>query len=154
MSKIWIAHRGNISGPNPSRENQPSYINEALDLGYDVEIDCWLLNNIYYLGHDKPEYIVPREYLFNTHFWIHCKNLAVLDELTLEPDINCFAHDKDEYVLTSKLFIWVYPHNIKLTSNCIAVMPERVKNWDLSKAYGICTDYILSYQRWEEEGKI
>lgn len=154
MSKIWIAHRGNISGPNPSRENQPLYINEALDFGCDVEIDVWLLNNIYYLGHDKPEYVVSREYLLNSHFWIHCKNLAALDELALEPDVNCFAHDKDEYILTSKSFIWVYPHKIKLTSNCIAVMPERVKDWDLANCYGICTDYILSYQRREEEGKL
>ena len=36
-----IAHRGNIDGPNPERENSPEYIEEALKAGYDVEVDVW-----------------------------------------------------------------------------------------------------------------
>ena len=35
---ILISHRGNISGPNPERENHPEYIFEALQAGYDVDI--------------------------------------------------------------------------------------------------------------------
>ena len=31
-----IAHRGNISGPNPKRENTPEYIEEAIEKGFDV----------------------------------------------------------------------------------------------------------------------
>ncbi len=154
MSKIFIAHRGNLSGPNPLKENQPSYIQEALDLGYHVEIDAWLIKNTFYLGHDKPEYIINDQFLSKLNLWIHCKNLAALDELILEPGINCFSHDEDDYVLTSLCYIWVYPRKIKLTNNCIAVMPERVRDWDLKNCAGICTDYVLSYQRWEEEGKI
>ena len=34
-----IAHMGNISGSNPSRENTVKYIKEALKAGYDVECD-------------------------------------------------------------------------------------------------------------------
>ena len=34
-----IAHRGNINGRNKKRENEIEYILEALNLGYDVEID-------------------------------------------------------------------------------------------------------------------
>ena len=34
-----ISHRGNIRGPNPEKENRPSYIDCALGNGYDVEID-------------------------------------------------------------------------------------------------------------------
>ena len=36
---ILISHRGNINGPNPEMENNPEYIQKALDLGYDVEVD-------------------------------------------------------------------------------------------------------------------
>ena len=36
---ILIAHRGNVSGPNPEMENNPLYIDRALEKGYDVEID-------------------------------------------------------------------------------------------------------------------
>jgi len=150
MSKLLlISHRGNISGSNPLRENQPEYISETLLQGYNVEIDVWLLNDIFYLGHDKPEYIINYEYLINNgdRLWLHCKNLAALDELALEPSVNCFAHNEDDYVLTSKNYVWVYPRNIKLTANCIACMPERVKGWDISKAAGICSDFLLSYEK-------
>ena len=36
---IYIAHRGNIRGPNPERENSPDYIDEAIQSGYYVEVD-------------------------------------------------------------------------------------------------------------------
>lgn len=152
MSKLFISHRGNLSGPNPSRENQPSYIQETLDLGYNVEVDVWMIQDTFYLGHDKPEYIVDQSFFNNSNIWIHCKNLAALDELILEPDINCFANDKDDYVLTSKCYIWIQ-RKIKLTNNCIAVLPERIKDWDLKNCAGICSDHILSYERFFEEGK-
>ena len=53
---ILISHRGNLSGPNPNRENSKEYILEALDKGYSVEIDVWLVKDKIYLGHDNPEY--------------------------------------------------------------------------------------------------
>ena len=49
-----IAHRGNINGINPQRENTIDYIEEAIELGYDVEIDLNLHKGGFYLGHDKP----------------------------------------------------------------------------------------------------
>jgi len=47
-----ISHRGNINGKNLERENSFPYIQEALQLGYEVEIDIWVINNEVYLGHD------------------------------------------------------------------------------------------------------
>ena len=52
---ILISHRGNIMGPNPEQENHPDYIREALNIGYDVEIDVWYTDK-FMLGHDKPQY--------------------------------------------------------------------------------------------------
>ena len=34
-----ISHRGNIKGPQPDKENRPSYIDCAIGNGYQVEID-------------------------------------------------------------------------------------------------------------------
>ena len=53
---IIIAHRGNVDGPNPERENSPDYIDEALSMGYDVEIDLRSKDKQLFLGHDKPQY--------------------------------------------------------------------------------------------------
>ena len=51
-----IAHRGNLHGPNPDKENSTDYINEAIESGYNVEIDVWFINNKWYLGHDNHIY--------------------------------------------------------------------------------------------------
>ena len=52
----FISHRGNLNGPNKNLENKPNYIKEALDKGFDVEIDVWLSKEKFYLGHDEPLY--------------------------------------------------------------------------------------------------
>ena len=53
--------------------------------------------------------------------------------------MNCFFHNTDDGVLTSHGYIWTYPGK-ELTKNSIAVLPERVEDWDLSNCAGICTD--------------
>ena len=55
---LKIAHRGNLYGPDPERENTIEVISEALALGYDVEIDIWLVDGKLYLGHDEPTYLI------------------------------------------------------------------------------------------------
>ena len=35
----FISHRGNISGIDKNNENKPEYIEKALSLGFDVEVD-------------------------------------------------------------------------------------------------------------------
>ena len=53
---ILISHRGNINKIDRKKENSQSYIQEAINLGYEVEIDIWLHNKCLYLGHDNPAY--------------------------------------------------------------------------------------------------
>ena len=54
---ILIAHRGNTEGPRPEKENHPRYIDRAIDLGYDVEVDiCGSFDTGLHLGHDEPQF--------------------------------------------------------------------------------------------------
>jgi hypothetical protein len=46
---IYISHRGNIDGKKPHLENSPSYIDEAIELGYDVEVDLWFVDDKFML---------------------------------------------------------------------------------------------------------
>ena len=55
---ILISHRGNIDGPNSKLENNPTYIDRALDKGFNVEIDLWVYEKEFFLGHDEPTYLV------------------------------------------------------------------------------------------------
>lgn len=146
---IKIAHRGNIDGPNPSKENHPDYLQAALDLGYHAEVDVWLIDSKFILGHDGPQYEVPFHFLYNKYFWLHAKNISAISDLSrgtpLDNVINCFFHDTDDCVLTSQGWIWTYPGKTIIGPRAVAVMPERVPNWDISKAGAICSDYLNKY---------
>jgi hypothetical protein len=141
-----IAHRGNINGPNPKKENHPDYINKAIESGYDVEIDVWLINNKWYLGHNSPEYEIKYNFLFDSRFWLHAKNGEAFDKLLNDKNynFNVFWHTTEDWVLTSKKYIWTYPNKI-LYLNSICVLPELGYNGDLNKCEGICTDFIYKY---------
>ena len=76
---ILISHRGNLNGKNKERENEPLYIIEATEKGYDVEIDVWWKEDRFYLGHDEPYYKVNINFLQNRKFWCHAKNIEALD---------------------------------------------------------------------------
>jgi|SRR6185436_3519743 len=144
---IFIAHRGNTAGPS-TQENNPSYILTALAMGFNVEIDVWFVDGKFVLGHDSPQYEIQKSFLVNPYFWHHAKNIDALFQLNrLHPNylINCFFHDSDECVITSGGWLWTYPGK-QLTTDSIAVMPERIKEqYNLSQAYGICSDYVIEY---------
>lgn len=148
---VLIAHRGNINGPNPEKENDPLYLEEALKLGYFVETDIWLEDDEYYLGHDKPQYLISLEWLdqYRNKIFLHCKNVGALQALMW--DFHCFSHDRDEAVLTSQKLIWLYPGVEKkllkeTLSECIIVMPEWNKDNDIEQflpfCFGVCSDYV------------
>jgi len=145
-----ISHRGNINGSNPEMENNPEYIQEALDLGYDVEIDVWWVEDTgfcesgFYLGHDEPQYKVNEKYLEEVGLWCHAKNIDALNQMIENGKIHCFFHQEDDVTLTSEDYLWTYPGK-QLTSNSICVMPSdhRIMTLDIA---GICSDNIASFE--------
>jgi len=140
---FFIAHRGNINGPNAELENRPAYLLEALDKGFDVETDVWKYDDKFYLGHDSPDYEINIEFLKNKKIWCHAKNIGALLSL-LELDVKCFWHQDDDYTLTSDGYVWAYPGR-PLEGKSICVMPEGVmdiNNIDQLECCGICSDVV------------
>jgi hypothetical protein len=145
-----IAHRGNISGPNSDEENNPSYIDTALKMSYDVEIDLRYEDQKFYLGHDQAQYKVSEIWLIErkNNLWIHCKDLNSLSALSeTEIDFNYFWHQNDDFTLTSKNYIWTYPGK-QFSLNSIIVVPESntplenlidILDYD---CFGVCSDYL------------
>jgi hypothetical protein len=119
---IKIAHRGNYKGRNASLENSPAYIYEALNNGYDAEIDVWLLDREWYLGHDFPKYHIQLEWLQDRRLWVHAKNLEGYVSLYNNPKVHVFWHNKDDFVFTSKGIKWA--NTGVITHDGIMVMPE------------------------------
>jgi hypothetical protein len=144
---ILISHRGNLGGRIPERENHPDYIDEAITLGYDVEIDLWFVEGKFMLGHDEPQYEVYTEWLYqrSDKVWIHCKNIKAFEFFNFfhhKQDIHYFWHEEDTVTLTSKGYIWAYPGKQPI-KNSIAVMPE-IHNEEITHCKGVCSDYIKS----------
>lgn len=140
---FFIAHRGNINGPKPERENTVSYIMEALMKGYHVEIDVWLVHGKLYLGHDKPEHPTDLKFLkVSSSLICHAKNPEALEYLLMH-NIHCFSHNIDDVVLTSKGWMWTYPGKT-LTNKSVAVMPEMAgqKPDNLRGCLAVCSDYV------------
>ncbi len=147
--KIYISHRGNLDGPNINLENTPRQIITAILLGYDCEVDIWVINESIYLGHDYPKIPISIYFLkeYKEKLWIHCKNEDALFYCKENcQGMNYFFHDKDVYTITSKGYIWGNI-NSKISKNSICVMPEKYDcNLILTshelKSEGICSDYI------------
>ena len=165
MTRI-IAHRGNLNGWNGARENTFDYIKEALDAGFDVEVDVLELKDMFTLvtGHDFKSDEFPLTDLIDIDIdrvWFHCKNLEVFLEMRKRTmAINYFFHDTDEATLTRYGDIWLYPkEKIIVADKTVNVLPER--HWGsvlttfnplfakepIEKAYAFCTDFPIALQK-------
>lgn len=140
----YIAHRGLFNGPDVNLENRPEQIELALEAGYDCEVDLWIVDSDFYLGHDYPDYPINKKWVERLGLWIHAKNLDALRWLTTT-DLEYFWHQNDDFTLTSNNYIWTYPGKA-LTQRSVMVMPEHVdKSLDTArnaKCYAVCSDYV------------
>jgi len=149
-----IAHRGNIDGRQPERENSPDYIDRAIYLGYDVEVDVWSKEDQFglWLGHDYPIHAIDFGFLETRiqYLWVHCKcprSLYLLREYL--PSVRYFFHQTDDYTITSWQDIWCYPGKDAYGSHAIVLMPEQwmeldqvPKYCERTKAAGVCSDFV------------
>jgi|2_EtaG_2_1085320.scaffolds.fasta_scaffold136400_2 hypothetical protein len=140
---ILISHRGNINGEKLLLENTPTYIDNALKRGYEVEIDVWYIDG-FYLGHDGPQYKIELDWLLERQdkLWIHCKNFNALTQL-IKTNLKLFYHEKEDYTIISNKCIWA--HNLNnIDDKCIIPLlsKEDVINWKPKKVLGVCSDYI------------
>ena len=148
MEMILISHRGNIDGRRVPFENEPAYIDKAINAGYDVEVDVWYVDGVLWLGHDGPQHKTTLRWFENrsTSLWIHCKNMDALSYFnTIDDDdiFNYFSHDVDMGVLTSDGYIW----STNLYDNGILVLPEVFNKEPIKTTIGICSDVIRNYKK-------
>jgi glycerophosphoryl diester phosphodiesterase len=139
-----IAHRANLEGPSPD-ENSPSLIDKSLSMGFDVEVDVWVKDNMLFLGHDQPEYQIDFNFLTQRkdNLWVHCKNVEALEKLLQVQGINVFWHQHDDYTLTRSNHIWTYPGR-DITKSSVSVMPNDTQKEILLDPFAICTDYPIN----------
>ena len=137
-----ISHRGNLDGRKPECENNPTYIQQALDQGFDVEVDVWYVDGQFFLGHDAPTYLVDPWWFAGKPLWCHAKNIEALEEMIVSQGITCFWHETDRTTITSDGILWMYPGNYSRLGVTVCLgKPEG----EIPNVWGICTDYPISY---------
>jgi hypothetical protein len=142
-----IAHRGNVNGADPNKENRISYLEDAISKGYQVELDVRMSRNQIYTGHDKPLDLITNDWLkkFKNKLWIHCKDIKSLNYFASLNQYNYFWHENDAFTITSQGFILSHVDNKikKLSGQFIKINFENKKiNGNF---IGIMSDYLLKY---------
>ena len=149
LNMILISHRGNVSGSNPNYENSPSYINHALNKGFECEIDVWMIDSFIYLGHDEPKYKTSTDFISNNKLWCHAKNKEAL-RFMLDHNIHCFWHEKDRFTITSKGIAWCHENSklkggIFMTNNIEDkhTFVNYVNKNKKQQPLGFCSNFLL-----------
>jgi len=144
-----ISHRGNTDGAQPELENSWDYIWNALNDGFDVEVDVWYVDKSIWLGHDKPQYHIGHPdfmlLLYNHRVWWHAKDYKTLNYmLSHGRQIKVFAHESDRYGLVNGGYIWTADTSIRLEpdNRTVWILPNNSLTMDDLDPllYGICTD--------------
>ena len=155
---IIISHRGNLAGPDKSRENKLFAIRECLDLGYDVEMDVWLRDEKYYLGHDGPDgEEVPFTLLAHKGVWVHAKTPETFAKLSsfgargIWNMINAFYHTTEGVVLTTRGYLWCHSNTPIPGKSSVIVHPVRPEHLE---AYAICTDTPQAFSLQVEKNEL
>lgn len=147
-----ISHRGNLNGPNPARENTISYIDEAIQAGFNVEVDLRVDNGSLHLGHDFAQHKVTYYDIAirKRELWVHCKDI---ESFFYSPTFKCFCHTSDPFTLVTPGSYpnyqgWVWVHDLSLELTNLSIIPliskEDIDDFDLDRTktiFGICTDY-------------
>lgn len=142
MTKI-ISHRGNLDGKKPDCENNPTYIDQAIAEGFNVEIDVWFVDEKFFLGHDTPTYQIEENWILvrSASLWCHAKNIEAMEKLLSMEDIICFWHENDHMTLTNIGIPWLYPNNYIKSGITVELGVKK----NIPDVFGVCTDYPKSW---------
>jgi hypothetical protein len=142
-----ISHRGNINGVNTERENEQTYLQEAIEAGYDVELDIRRLNHTLWFGHDGPTHMASMAWLLNykNNLWIHTKNFDAMDFL-IEHNFRVFYHQiEDHVVIGNTRIIWSRAISEASTRSMIPLLSmDDINQVDIKSlnVYAICSDFV------------
>ena len=136
----FIAHRGNLTGPEPSFENQIEYLLHAYDTCGAVEVDIQSHNGQLYFGHDDPQESVVTDLIMQDNWFCHAKDLESLGKL-LELGAHTFWHQQDTVTLTSRGYIWCYPDVYPIDKRAIWLdFEDKFTDLELVGGWGLCSD--------------
>jgi len=139
---LYISNKGNISGRDPKKENTVEYLLQAVQDGYCIKTDLWVIKGRLVTGNDFPANGIILDRFEKDKLLIQARNLPALLFL-LENGYHCFWRESDDIVLTNKNFVLSF--NNSLIPKCIVMNPEKNIISDWSNYLGLCSDFISGY---------
>ena len=146
---IFISHRGNLDGVKEQRENSLAYIDEAIELGFDVEVDIRYKDGGLWLGHDEPQYRVKLGWLEDrkNNLWLHIKDYGSLLEMKKSDHLGLryFCHQSDEFTLVNNGYLWCHNIHEEMTDDCIIPLlsSQDVVDYEQTSFGAVCSDYVF-----------
>lgn len=139
-----IAHRALTAGADHEKENNIQTIRSRCEQGLPSEIDIWVQNGEFWIGHDAPREPVTLEFLTSEFLWIHAKHgeafyklQALSNEMGL--GLRIFYHTQEHYALTTTGDTIILPGIADVPGFCY-MMPE-MDTVVPTVAAKICSDF-------------
>lgn len=147
--KTIYSHRGNLTGPDPSRENNPAAIDDAIQLGYGVEIDVRCKDGQLYLGHDTADASIDVSWLLarKHSLLVHVKDVQVIPIIERHGlgNLHLLVHQGDAFTLTSHLCVWMHDLSLPIPRASVLPLMDRSQitsmDKDVLQSCLICTDW-------------
>lgn len=169
MTPKIIAHRGNIDGPHPELENAPGYLEDAVNHGFDIEVDVRILSDGYnapvpsnpdwldydlFLGHDRPIWRMQQPGIarfiekYGGVCWFHAKDPFTFRQFRLHPlRPRVFFHDRDLITAVSNSdYLWGLPEAGGI-HDLIVMNADAVRFPENGLVAGLCTDWAYLASR-------
>lgn len=150
---LFVSHRGNLEGRDPTKENYPGYLLDALEKGFHVEVDVWVVSKKVFFGHDHPQYEVDLNKFPSKSVFFHCKNLEAVDYFLKEGQnanfTRFFFYQEGEgvsLIYASDIF-WCYK---RFVENGIIMLDNEIfptKNLTTKRIAGVCSDNIKAWKK-------
>ena len=152
-----ISHRGNTNGCFGRHENKPTYIDIAIERGFDVEVDIWFRDDKLWLGHDTPDYELNLSWLKarKDNLWIHVKNFEALHFFVDLDWARVFYHQFEKHTIINNCgIIWSHDLTEASTKSIIPLLSlDEVNKWKehevngfTKDVYGVCSDYVDKFK--------
>lgn len=141
----FISYRGNIDGPRRAFENNPQYVDIALQYGYYVFIDVWYEEDRFWLGSDVKQYPIFEGFLEQEKYICNPRSWEAFDKLFNNKHIHTLWHDIDYYTITNKGWMWAHEHAENYSKNTVITHFNDMD--DVPDVFGVCSNYIRNIRQ-------
>jgi hypothetical protein len=149
---IYISEYGNINEKHVDKENNPDYIVHAINAGFFVKVNVWLIEDCIHIGKIHAQYVISDEFIheYKNKLWF-CAQTAETYNILIDKYAadTVFMHD-----FTLKNISYTSFETTSDNTEFILFSPEAHKTtyeirdiWNHQNCKGICSSYVAYYKQ-------